>query len=180
MLFRSDTNLKETGNCLPTFYGGFGTTLQAYGVDLSVQFGFQLGGKMYDEGYGMLMHSGDLTNLGRNWHVDALEAWTPENRDAKYPKLDSQRTYDLGAQNTTFNLISSNYLSINNVTIGYTLPEKWTRKIGLENVRLYGSADNVALWTKRKGLDPRIGFGSTSAGQYSALRNISGGLRVQF
>ena len=66
-------------------------------------------------------------------------------RDAKYPKLDSQRTYDLGAQNTTFNLISSNYLSINNVTIGYTLPEKWTRKIGLENVRLYGSADNVAL-----------------------------------
>lgn len=176
----ADTNLKETGNCLPTFYGGFGTTLQAYGVDLSVQFGFQLGGKMYDEGYGMLMHSGDLTNLGRNWHVDALEAWTPENRDAKYPKLDSQRTYDLGAQNTTFNLISSNYLSINNVTIGYTLPEKWTRKIGLENVRLYGSADNVALWTKRKGLDPRIGFGSTSAGQYSALRNISGGLRVQF
>lgn len=176
----ADTNLKETGNCLPTFYGGFGTTLQAYGVDLSVQFGFQVGGKMYDEGYGKLMYAGDLQNLGQNWHVDALDAWTPENRNAKYPKLDSQRTYDLGAQSTTFLLVNSNYLSLNNVTIGYTLPSKWTKKIGLEQVRVYGTADNVALLTKRKGLDPRIGFGATSAGQYSALRNISGGLRVQF
>ena len=176
----ADTNLKETGNCLPTFYGGFGTTFQAYGVDLSVQFGFQLGGKMYDEGYGKLMYAGDLQNIGTNWHVDQLDSWTPENRDAKYPKLDSQRTYDLGAQSTTFLLVNSNYLALNNVTVGYTLPTKWTKKIGLEQVRVYGAADNVALWTKRKGLDPRIGFGATSAGQYSALRNISGGLRVQF
>jgi TonB-linked SusC/RagA family outer membrane protein len=176
----ADTNLKESGNCLPTFYGGFGSTFQAYGFDLSFQFGFQLGGRMYDEGYGSLMYSGDLQNLGKNWHVDILDSWTPENRNAKYPKLDSQATYDMASQSTTFLLVNSNYLSLNNVTIGYTIPSKLTRKLGIETIRVYGAADNVALWTKRKGLDPRIGFGATSTGSYSALRNISGGIRVQF
>ncbi|MDE6439384.1 MAG: TonB-dependent receptor, partial [Muribaculaceae bacterium] len=176
----ADTNLKETGNILPTFYGGFGTSLEAYGFDLSVQFGFQLGGRMYDDGYAGLMFSGAKNTLGHNWHTDMLDAWTPENRDTNIPKLDSQATYDVASLITTFNLVSSNYLSLNNVTIGYTIPSKWVRKIGLENIRVYGAADNVALWTKRKGLDPRMSLTSANTGSYNPIRNISGGIRVQF
>ena len=176
----SDTNLKETGNVLPTFYGGFGSTLQAYGFDFSFQFAFQLGGRTYDDGYLKLMHTGSASDLGTNWHQDALDRWTPENPGAKFPKLDSQATYVASSQSTTFGLVSSDYLSLNNVTIGYTFPSKWMKKLGLESLRVYCAGDNLAIVTARKGLDPRRGFASASTGGYSAIRNISGGLKVVF
>ena len=108
---------------------------------------------------------------------------TPGNADitTNIPKMDAQAAYDLGTQTTTFPLISSNYLAINNITVGYTLPGKWTSKLGIESVRVYGSADNVALFAKRKGLDPRQSFGlSEAAPAYSAIRTISGGIKVVF
>ena len=174
----SDTNLCETGNLLPTFYGGFGST--AYGFDFSFQFAFQLGGRTYDDGYLKLMHSGSSSDLGTNWHQDALDTWTPENPNAKYPKLDSQATYDLAAQSTTFGLVSSDYLSLNNVTVGYTFPAKWMKKLGITSLRVYAAGDNLAIITARKGLDPRRSFTAAATGGYSTTRNISGGLKVVF
>lgn len=176
----SDTNLKETGNVLPTFYGGFGTSLQAYGFDVSVQFAFQLGGRTYDQAYMKLMHTGSASDLGTNWHQDALDAWTPDNVNGKYPKLDSQATYSIGSQDTDFGLVSSDYLSLNNVTVGYTFPSKWMKKLGLQSLRVYAAGDNIAIVTARRGLDPRRGFAAASTGGYSAIRNISGGLKVVF
>lgn len=172
---------KATGNLLPKVYGGFGTTIEAYGVDFGIQFSYQLGGRLFDSGYGSFIQAGRSAGLGGNFHTDMLNAWTPENRNTDIPRLDAQASYDLGSQTTTFNLISSNYLALNNITIGYTLPGKWTSKLGIESIRFYGSADNVAIWSKRKGLDPRQGFGSSyDAPAYSAIRTISGGIKVVF
>ena len=77
-------------------------------------------------------------------------------------------------------LISSNYLSLQNITLGYTVPKEWTRKFGVEGIRIYGAAENVAVWAKRKGLDPRQGVGSAENYTYSPMRAISGGIRVNF
>lgn len=173
-------NRKLSGNFLPTFYGGFGTSIQAYGFDFSIQFGYQLGGRVYDSGYLGLLHRGKSSSLGTNWHADILKAWTPENPDTNIPSLNSMGTYSLADNSTDFGLISSNYLSLNNISVGYTIPVKLTRKLGLEKVHVYGAADNVALWSKRKGLDPRTSYTSVSTGTYSALRCISGGIRVEF
>ena len=111
-----------------------------------------------------------------------LNAWTPENRNTDIPKLDTQALYDFGTENSTFQLISSNYLSLNNITLGYTLPSKWTTKFGVASIRIYGAADNVALWSKRKGLDPRMGNFTMSDdyAAYSVIRTISGGVKVVF
>lgn len=174
-------NRKATGNLLPKVYGGFGTNLKVYGFDFGIQFSYQLGGRIFDNGYGSYIVAGKTASLGGGFHTDLLKAWTPENRFTNIPKMDAQAAYDLGTQTTTFNLISSNYLAINNITVGYTLPGKWTSKLGIESVRVYGSADNVALFAKRKGLDPRQGFGlSEAAPAYSAIRTISGGIKVVF
>ncbi|MDE6536404.1 MAG: hypothetical protein K2K82_10420, partial [Muribaculaceae bacterium] len=77
-------------------------------------------------------------------------------------------------------LVSSDYLSLSNITLGYTIPAKYTRQIGIDNVRIYGAAENVALWSARRGLDPRQSFLSTNSSTYSPMRTISGGIRVQF
>ena len=50
----------------------------------------------------------------------------------------------------------------------------------MESVRIYGVADNLALWAKRKGLDPRMGLQTTSDYTYSLIRSISGGVTVTF
>ena len=171
----------NNGSSLAKVMGGFGTSLTAYGFDLSAQFGYQLGGKIYDFGYEELMHNGQSSMGGTNWHFDILNAWTPENTSSNIPRLNA--TDDTRQQNSTRYLVSSNYLSVNNVTVGYTLPKKWTEKIKVAKLRFYATGDNLWVFSVRQGLDPRQDFGGTEwAGsfRYSALRTISGGISITF
>ena len=78
-------------------------------------------------------------------------------------------------------LISSNYLSLQNITFGITLPDKWTNKLYIKSCRFYANADNVWLWSKRQGLDPRQSVsGGSGATYYSPIRTISGGVNITF
>ena len=124
------------------------------------------------------MHGGTSSDAGHNWHKDIANAWTPENRYTDVPRLNSEDQYT-NAQSDRW-LVSSNYLSLNNITLGYTIPKQLVRKLGLNSIRIYGAADNVALLSARKGLDPRKGIMSQSASTYSALRTISGGIKITF
>lgn len=176
----------DLGDLSVKFYGGFGTSLEAYGVDLSVQFAYQLGGKAYDGTYQELMHSGK--QIGRNWHLDILNAWSEDNKDSDIPVLNSSSDWD--QQTSDRWLVSSNYLSLNNITLGYTLPRNLTMKAGIQKVRFFFQGDNLALWSARKGFDPRqrqnaysTGLGiSTDSGNYvySQVRTLSGGISLTF
>ena len=112
----SQADKYNCGSVLPKLYGGFGTTLYAYGFDLSAQFQFQLGGKIYDGAYQALMHT--QAAAGQAWHKDALKAWTPENRNTDVPRMDGDT--QVGQSAVDRFQISSNYLSLNNLTLGYT------------------------------------------------------------
>ena len=172
------TYREATGDMAPDVYGGFGTGFEFFGFDLSVQFSYQLGGMLYDNTYAKMMHGGTSSSVGTNWHNDIANAWTPENRFTDVPRLNYNDKY---ANSTSDRwLVSSDYLSLNNVTFGYTFPKKWMRAIGLNSVRIYGAADNVALFSARKGMDPRKGTMSTTTSTYGALRTFSGGIKVTF
>lgn len=174
-----NSNRVKTGNLMPKAYGGFGTTLNAYGFDLSLAFTYQLGGKILDYGYQSYMHGGLAEDIGMNLHKDILNAWTPENKNTNVPALSTTAQFANYANSDRW-LTSSNYLSLNNITFGYTLPEKVVNKLCLNSVRVYFSAENVALWSKRKGFDPRQGFVSSVGYTYSPIRCFSGGLRLSF
>ena len=169
-----------TGNLLPSLYGGFGTNLSLYGFDLSVAFSYQLGGKIYDTGYSRLMGSGSTYDYGHNWHKDILNAWTPENPYTDVPRLDATDTYTFSYYNSDRGLVSSNYLALNNVTLGYTIPTSATKKFGVSALRVYVSGDNLAVWSARKGLDPRQSFTSATTALYTAIRCVSGGIKIEF
>lgn len=183
----SAANQADCGSTLPKLYGGFGTTLSAYGLDLSAQFGFSLGGQIYDGSYQAFMHNGVGQQIGTNWHTDILKAWTPENPDTDVPRLSSG---DLSGQAITSDrfLTSSNYLSLNNVTLGYTFPKKWMDKLPISSIRIYGAGENLFVISARKGLDPRysLSVGSMTAGSgsyastYAATRTITGGITITF
>lgn len=172
------TYRRPTGDLLPKVYGGFGTSLEFHGFDLSVQFAYQLGGKIWDYTYQDLMHNGDGSNAGMNWHKDIANAWTPENRITDVPRLDYMDTYT--NQSSDRWLVSSNYLSLNNITLGYTFPKAWLRGAGISSLRIYGVADNLALLAARKGMDPRQSFTMSTTATYGALRTFSAGVKLTF
>ncbi len=174
-----NTNRKSTGNIMPKAYGGFGTTVNAYGVDFSIQFAYQFGGKIMDSGYQTLMWNGNSSYMGQAIHKDALNAWTPENTNTDVPRLEGNPVSSANATSDHF-LISSNYLSLNNITLGYTFPNKWTNKFKVSDIRIYFAAENVALWSKRKGLDPRQSFTSSDNATYSPIRSLTGGIKFSF
>ena len=158
-------------SAIPSVYGGFSTSVSAYGVDFSISFNYQIGGKVYDSGYASFMSSPYGTTVGTNYHKDILKAWTPENKGSDIPRL------QYGDQYTT----SVSYLNISNINVGYTLPSKITQKFGVQKLRVYLACDNVVYWSKRQGLDPRYSFtGATNFSNYSPIRTISGGVTVQF
>lgn len=173
----------DLGDIMPKAYGGFGTNLTYKGLDFTAMFSYQLGGKIYDRQYQVYMHNGTGAFTGTNWHKDILKAWTPNNKLSNIPRLNMNELRHISEFNSYF-LISSNYLSINNITIGYTIPKQWLHKIGLTKCRLYFSADNLAVFSKRKGLDPRYSYGTSgsdgSTSDYPAMRTLTAGLQVSF
>ena len=178
---QQSSNRIATDNLMPTVYGGIGTTLTAYGFDLSVQASYQLGGQIYDSGYASMMHGGSNSYAGQNWHTDIRNAWTTPGQVTDVPRLNSLSSNGkyVNYTSTRF-LTSSDYLSLNNVTFGYTLPKSIVSKLGLTKLRFYFSGDNLALLSARKGLDPRQSYISASVSTYTAIRTLSGGVSVAF
>ena len=180
----ADASQYELGSVLPKLYGGFGTTFKAYGFDLSAQFSFQLGGRYYDGTYQALMHTS--SGIGTAWHKDVLNSWSETNKDSDIPRLDGDTS--VGQTAVSNYLISSNYLSVNNITLGYTFPESVTSYLKISGLRIYVAGDNLAVKSARKGVDPRysMGLGSLTSGSglnsgsYSAMRTITGGVTLTF
>lgn len=167
------------GTALAPVYGGFGTSFEFKGFDLSVNFNYQLGGQVIDSDYQSMMAAPTSAASGANLHADLFNAWTPENRDTNVPRFMATDKYT--ASSSSRFLTSASYLSLQNINFGYTIPSNICRKMYLSKVRVYFAADNVWLWSKRQGLDPRQSFtGATTNSYYSPIRTLSGGLTVTF
>ncbi|PVX52558.1 TonB-linked SusC/RagA family outer membrane protein [Balneicella halophila] len=167
-------NKQLIGSSIPDLDGGFFANGSFYGVDLGLQFSYRIGGKVYDGLYAGLMSAGDA---GNNWHTDILNRWTPENTTTDVPRVQTN-SQKLISSSDRF-ITDATYLSLRNVTLGYTLPTATVENIGLKALRVYVAADNVYLWSKRKGFDPRLTLsGSQSYSKNSAIRTISLGVKV--
>ncbi|MDD6781639.1 MAG: TonB-dependent receptor [Bacteroidales bacterium] len=174
----------ETGNAsqvvlgktaIPDLYGGLSTSLEFYGFDLNIQTAFQIGGYVYDSFYKSLMGGGEY---GTNWHKDIFKRWTPTNTDTNVPRVEVNRQ-SLGLDGDAV-LTSASYFSLRNITLGYSFPKKWMNKAKIKTLRLYVVADNIALATARKGLDPRQSFSGATDYNYSAMATVSGGITIGF
>jgi hypothetical protein len=126
------------------------------------------------------------SGAGTAWHSDILKAWTAENPDSDIPRLDGDTS--VGQTAVDNYLISSNYLSVNNITLGYSLPATLLAKAKIAGIRIYVTGDNLAVLSARKGVDPRysMGLGSLTSGSglnsgsYSAMRTVTGGVTLTF
>ncbi len=176
----ADYYLIEGESSIADLMGGFGTSFTAYGFDLGINCSFQIGGKQYDSSYASFMSS-PTTSIGWNYHADLKDAWSIYNTDSNIPRFCYGDQYT-AASSDRF-LTDASFLNIDNISVGYTLPKKLTRKIGVNSLRIYASADNLFYISKRQGFDPRQGLDvgtDNNATNYSPMRTISGGVTIKF
>ena len=141
---------KVIGNTQPRYNYGINLGFQWFGFDFSIFF--QGIGKMdwypvsntimfwgpYARPYASLMPKDFHTMI-----------WSEDNKDAYYPR---PRGYSANTSNAQLNVANTLYLQdisycrLKNLTIGYTLPKKWTDKAKLNDVRFYFSGENLHYW----------------------------------
>ena len=174
-----DADYYLCGTALPDVYGGFGTSLTYKGFDLALDFTYQIGGQIYDGDYASMMAPPTASSKGNAFHADLLNSWTPENSGSNIPRFQFGDNYTTATSDRF--LTSASYLSLQNINFGYTLPASLTRRAQIEKIRVYLSADNIWVWSKRQGLDPRQSItGSVTSSYYAPMRTISGGITLTF
>lgn len=165
-------------SALPSFTGGVNTSFYFKGFDLMIATAFQIGGWAYD--YSFLSGMSNSFYVGHNREL--WNTWNPETATGKYPLWNANENSNSYGQTSDAHLLSASYFSIRNITAGYTFPVKWMKKLGIQSIRVFLAVDNVALWSKRQGFDPRVSLSGSngSFGGYSPLRTISGGINLNF
>lgn len=161
------------GNRIPDLYGSITNDFSYKGFDLSILTTYSIGGKMLDSVYGSMMNVG---YKGYVWHKNALRRWQKPGDVTDIPKI----MWDQQLRVTDKDLISASYFAIKNITLGYTFPKKWLEKIKTDHIRVYATANNLALFSQLKGMDPQYNFTGTVGYTYTPSRTYSIGIDVKF
>lgn len=179
----NDADRTFIGNPEPKFTFGFGNTFSYKGFDLTVYLNGSYGNKVFNwmqrwtedprQSTNITMHARDYAKLGvidpaasgtdyRNLQVIG-GAWDmPRLSPADANK--NQRVSDRYIED-------GSYLRIQNISLGYTFPAEWTRKIYIENLKVYANIQNLYTFTNYEGYDPELG----SIGQDALLSGIDNG-----
>jgi len=136
---------------IPTFTGGLSINLQYKSFDVSILFQGAAGA---ERAYTAFSGGPGVGNFMYNLVKDR---WTPENPSSENPRAwERGGAYWMtdGMPNNTYFVRSSDYIRLKNFEVGYTLPSKYTNKIGIQSLRLFASGLNVLTFTKMKDFDP--------------------------
>ena len=154
------------GNVNPDVYGGFGINARAFGFDLSANFNYSIGNEVYNAN--KIEYTSTSKYQYRNM-IDIMadgKRWT--NLDPATGQLctDPVRLAELNANTTMWSPYMSkfvltdwavedaSFLRLNTLTLGYTLPQSLTKRVGINSLRFYCTAYNVFTITGYSGFDP--------------------------
>lgn len=158
----------EYGLTLNGEWKGFDLTMFFQGVGKCKKFMSGVGLKPFANGANLFRHQ--------------LDSWTPENPNAEYPIL-------VPEANAADNYVKSDkwvrnaaYLRLKNVVLGYTLPKNVVRKLHIDNLRVYASAQNVfTISDFYKGYDPEVSYGGSVGGEfYPIMQTFTFGIDLKF
>jgi len=130
----------------------------------------------------------DMTNTNVNAQRFAFQelyldqVWSLANRNGLYPRIQAANTANNRVE-SDFWLESMNYLRFKNIQIGYNIPARFLRKIGVERIRVYGTAENLFTISGWRGVDPEKstlgnGFQSFNDDPFPIMKSYSVGLNI--
>ena len=177
----SAANKRIVGNANPDLLGGLTNTFRYKGFDLSVLFNFKIGGdSYYDPAWAFWADGFDPQAPISEYQYN--NQWREPGDNAEFPRYVMYG----GDVNSHFNssrrLNDASYIRLKNLSVGYTLPEKFTSKAGLNKVRLYMNAVNLWTWAAFDHYDPEVtargvGFANTD---FPPLKTVTFGAELNF
>ncbi|MFG6685477.1 hypothetical protein ACGK9U_02765 [Mariniflexile sp. HNIBRBA6329] len=160
------------GHRAPDWTAGLNNTFVYKSFDLSIfataRYGQMIEGELL--GY---MRYGAL-NLPDNYNY-----WTPTNATNDFPRPYITRSTNNSQPLQGLTNVDGSYFKIKNITLGYTVPERFASKVGLTNLRVYGTVYNSLIIVKSHlldGLDPESG----ASDSFPLYKQMVFGLNVSF
>jgi TonB-dependent starch-binding outer membrane protein SusC len=167
---------KFLGSSIPKYTFGLTLNAEYKGFDILAFAQGAAGNKIF-QGLRRL----DIGNA--NFQTVALSRWTGEGTSNTFPRLTSSDPNGNFSKPSNFYLEKGDYLRLKVVQVGYTIPNnKVFKKIAINKLRLYATAENLLTLTKYTGYDPELGgnvFG-VDKGAYPQARSFLFGAQIQF
>ena len=195
------TNDDQTfiGNPEPKFTWGFGNTFSYKGFDLTVFFTGSYGNDVINYNRRWTEITGSTSNLSKDVlgyaRVEMIDPNGPDdfrnyhvvNAGTTMPRLYTDSYKNLNNRMSDNYVEDGSYIRLQNVSLAYTFPKNWIKKIHLENLKIYCNIQNLFTWSEYKGYDPEVGslYGNTllngvDYGRYPTPRIYTVGLNVAF
>ena len=171
----SDADKVDLGNGVPDFTLGFNLGFDWKGIDFSVQANGSFG-------HQIVQTYRNHANGQANYTKEILGRWTGEGTSNKIPRV---TTTNINWQFSDLYVHDADFLRISTVTLGYDLARLWKSRI-CKQLRIYVQAQNLLTFTKYKGMDPEIGYGTdgwvsgVDVGYYPRPRTFLVGASVKF
>lgn len=171
------------GNPHPDFTFGFTNNFRYKNFDLSIF----LQGSVGNDVMNLTRRAGTSNSLlFQNQLTEALDYWTPTNTDTNIPRpIGSTSNYNVEISDRYVE--DGSYLRIQNLTLGYTLPQSLVSKAKISRLKVYGSVQNLFTFTNYSGYDPEIGsfnqnvlLSGIDNGRYPSPRIYSLGINLEF
>lgn len=186
-----DDDRQILGNAFPRYSFGIKYSLDWNGFDFGCFFQGVGKREMVLRGEQIMPFQGDFTTT---MFKHQLDFWTPENTDAKWPRLtasgssSNMNNYDKASD---IHMLNAAYIRLKDIQLGYTIPKRITRKAGLSKVRVYVNAENLFTLSATKFFNPESSeFGNSMGGlngsnansgrEYPTLRYFGGGINLEF
>lgn len=178
-----NSDLTIIGNPHPDFTGGLNISAGYGNWDVSSFLYFSVGNDLYK----MYMFYTHYGFMGSNYSKDRRDnSWSPSNPSGIYPMWTGYSTEANETTSTSNSLYveDGSYLRMQNLSIGYNLPNSVLNKLGASQFRIYGQISNLFTFTNYSGLDPEINGSSRSMGvdygAYGIPRQLIFGVNVIF
>lgn len=147
-VIEADNDRAIVGNYMPDFYYGFSFNLGYKDFDLTANFQGVYGNEILNLERRYLLNMEGSSNMMK----ESLNRWPYGNLNRATRKSTGRN----GASTSTFHLEDGSYLRLQNLSLGYTLPAKLTRRAGISKVRVYFQANNLFTITKYSGYNPEV------------------------
>ena len=157
------------GNTTPKFSGGFGLNATYKGFDLSMFFNFMYDFDVFNANKVMLTTWADNHENNFGMEVASDRRWRnfdDMGNEIRYsPEILAEFNKNATMWNPTsigkpicmsYAVEDGSFLRLNSATLGYTLPQEWTKKAGLSKVRFYVAGSNLFTITGYTGYDPEV------------------------
>lgn len=171
------------GDPNPTFNYGITNNFTYKNFDVSIFLQGVQGSKIFNW---TKKYTESLSNPFLNQSADVLNRYTESNPNASIPRFVNQ-WHSNNTKNSDRYIEDGSYLRIQNIAIGYNLPERWMKSVKASSARIYLSAQNLYTFTKYSGYDPEIGSFNKSVlsqnvdnGHYPNPRTFTIGANIQF